>query len=103
MFGIGIPELILIFMVALIFIGPKKLPDLARSLAKGMAEFKRATEEVKENLDIGEEFAEEKEELLKNYREIAEDIKGKNDVEETKDKEESLESRKANEKGTKTD
>jgi Tat protein translocase TatB subunit len=47
MFGIGMPELLLILALALIFIGPKKIPDLARALGRGMAEFRRATEEMK--------------------------------------------------------
>jgi TatA/E family protein of Tat protein translocase len=48
MFGIGMPELLLILAVALIVLGPKKLPELARALGKGMAEFRRATEELKD-------------------------------------------------------
>jgi TatA/E family protein of Tat protein translocase len=48
MFGIGMPELLLILAVALIVLGPKKLPELARALGKGLAEFRRATEDLKE-------------------------------------------------------
>lgn len=58
MFGIGMPELLLILAVALIVIGPKKLPDLARSLGRGMAEFKKATREFKQNLDIDTDIKE---------------------------------------------
>jgi TatA/E family protein of Tat protein translocase len=48
MFGIGMPELLLILALALIVLGPKKLPELARALGKGMAEFRRATDELKD-------------------------------------------------------
>ena len=50
MFGIGMPELILILAVALIVIGPKKLPDLAKSLGRALGEFKRATNDLKESI-----------------------------------------------------
>jgi len=50
MFGIGLPELILIMAVALIVVGPDKLPGLARSLAKGIVELKKATSTLKESL-----------------------------------------------------
>jgi len=52
MFGIGMTEMILIAALALIVLGPKKLPDLARSLGKGFAEFKRATNELKSTIDL---------------------------------------------------
>jgi len=42
MFGLGFGELILIFLIALIFIGPKKLPELAKGLGKGLREFQNA-------------------------------------------------------------
>jgi Tat protein translocase TatB subunit len=50
MFGIGMPELLLILALALIVLGPKKLPELARALGKGMAEFRRTTDELKDEL-----------------------------------------------------
>jgi TatA/E family protein of Tat protein translocase len=56
MFGIGMPEMILILAIALVVIGPKKLPDLARSLGKAMQEFRRATNELKETISIDDDF-----------------------------------------------
>ena len=50
MFGIGMPELLLILAVALIVLGPKKLPEIARSLGRGLAEFRRTTDDVKREM-----------------------------------------------------
>jgi len=50
MFGIGITELIIIAVVALLVVGPKRLPDLAKSMGKGLAEFKRTAEDVTDGI-----------------------------------------------------
>ena len=89
MFGIGMPELIIIFVIALIIIGPKKLPDLARALGKGMAEFRKATDDLKTNLDMDDVEGELKgveEELadsvsgLIDASEIGEETKEEDDI-----------------------
>jgi len=51
MFGIGFPELLVILALALIVIGPKRLPDIARALGRGFNEFKKATDELKSSFN----------------------------------------------------
>jgi Tat protein translocase TatB subunit len=70
MFGIGLPELIVIMVVALLVVGPSKLPELARSLGKAFNEFRRMADEVKETIE--EEVIKEEE---KKEEEIKEDVK----------------------------
>jgi len=66
MFGsIGMPELIIIFVVALIFFGPKKLPELGRSLGRSLNEFKRASNELKNTLEEEVRLEEQREHRAK--------------------------------------
>jgi Tat protein translocase TatB subunit len=51
MFGIGAPELILIAIIAIVFIGPKKLPEVARTFGRGYREFQSALEGVKKDFN----------------------------------------------------
>ena len=52
MFGLGMPEILLILAIALIVIGPKKLPDLAKTLGRAMGEFKRSAQDFKRSIDV---------------------------------------------------
>lgn len=76
MFGIGMPEMILILAVALIVLGPKKLPDLAKSLGRALREFKKATSELKESITVDNELTDVK----KAFDEMNNDIKEAVDV-----------------------
>jgi len=71
MFGIGMPELLLILAVALIVIGPKKLPDLAKSLGRAMGEFKRATNDLKQSIEQETGL----DEVRESMREVDRDIR----------------------------
>jgi Tat protein translocase TatB subunit len=87
MFGIGLPELLIIAALALILIGPKKLPDLAKSLGKTLGELRKATDDVKET--ILEEIKPVKDEMPNKW-ELEEALKKKfmGGEEEEKGKEE---------------
>jgi TatA/E family protein of Tat protein translocase len=71
MFGIGMPEMLVILALALIVIGPKKLPDLAKSLGRAMREFKRATNEFKETIQLESDLSDVKD----TFSDISKDVK----------------------------
>jgi len=76
MFDIGFQEVIVIFLVALIVVGPKNLPQVGRALGRAFAEFRRAMTEVKDAVESSEvvrEFKEEYEKARNGIRKIPEE------------------------------
>ena len=67
MFGIGMPELIIILVVALLVVGPKKLPNLAKSLGKGLSEFRKPTDAIKSEITENETY--------KDFHEVSSTVK----------------------------
>jgi sec-independent protein translocase protein TatA len=55
MMGLGMQEMIVIFLIVLLLFGAKKIPDLARGIGKGMGEFKKAKQEFEREITMGEE------------------------------------------------
>jgi TatA/E family protein of Tat protein translocase len=94
MLGIGMQEIIIILVVALIIIGPKKLPGLARALGRALGEFRRAADDLKEDLDING-VREAKEKLIKdlNQTKSTKDGSAKED-EDPRKKEETVKEKK---------
>lgn len=76
MFGIGMPEMLLILAIALIVIGPKKLPDLAKYLGRAIGEFKNAASDLKDSIDINSDIKDVK----SQFDEIGDNIKNTADV-----------------------
>ncbi len=58
MFGIGMPELVIIFVIALLVFGPKELPKIGKTIGKVMGEFRRASDELKEGIQREVDLAE---------------------------------------------
>ena len=70
MFGIGSTELIIILVVALLVLGPKKLPEIAKSLGKAMGEFRRMSTDVKRTIEMEADRSDEEEKKKKVKEEL---------------------------------
>ena len=82
MFGLGMPEILLILAIALIVIGPKKLPDLAKTLGRAMGEFKRSAQDFKKSIDVESSIKDVDpsiEEIRENLKKANEPYKDKED------------------------
>lgn len=71
MFGIGTTELLVILFIILLVFGSKKLPELAQGLGKGIREFKKASTEIQDELDINKPLSEPKEKKEQDEEEKA--------------------------------
>jgi sec-independent protein translocase protein TatB len=76
MFGIGMPEMIIILAVALIIFGPKRLPELAKSLGRALGEFKRATSDLKQSIETDTGL----DEVRSSLNDVKKDIKSQVDI-----------------------
>ncbi|MBN2339094.1 MAG: twin-arginine translocase TatA/TatE family subunit [Acidobacteria bacterium] len=67
--SLGMQEIVIIFILALIVFGPRKLPELGKTIGKGLAEFKRASNELRQTWEDEVNLDKEKEEMAKVIRE----------------------------------
>ncbi len=88
MFGIGMQELLVIFVIALLVLGPKRLPEVARALGRGVREFRKATSEIKESVDLEGHLREIEQEV------ISEDLSSEKKEEQRKIEEKKTEENK---------
>ena len=80
MWNIGMPELIIILVIALIIFGPRKLPELGRSLGRSLGEFKKASNELRNTLDEEIRMEEQKEQRAKTEAEQKSAIEAANSM-----------------------
>lgn len=76
MFGVGTSELVIILIIALLILGPKEIPKVARTIGKGMRELQRAKDELKKNIEFEEETVSQvKSDFREMINETEEEIK----------------------------
>jgi len=99
MFGIGVPEMLVILTIALVVIGPKKLPDLAKSIGRAMREFKKATNDLKSSVEL-----EDLKSVKSAFGNMEEDVKNADEIGEKNDaKDIKKDGEKPEVKGSETD
>jgi Tat protein translocase TatB subunit len=81
MFGLGMPEILMILALALIVIGPKKLPELAKTLGRAMGEFKRSAQDFKRSIDIETTVGDINPPASTDLRKVVKDANKKSDPE----------------------
>ena len=74
MFGMGMTEILVILGLALLVIGPKKLPELARTLGKGFKEFQRASDDLRQSFTSEYSFEEERRKLRQEFDNLADSV-----------------------------
>ena len=111
MFGIGMPELLVIAVIALLVVGPKRLPEIARSLGKGLTEFRKATEDATETLkeslrvdEIRDEIKQDVDNIKESFKfDNGRDVSGQSSVPDAAEKKETSHPHAASEQGPETD
>jgi len=81
MFGMGMTEVLLILVVALLVVGPKKLPDMAKSLGKGISQFRKAADDIKQEFSENETYQDIKG-LNKSFHDTLDEVNPKKMLEE---------------------
>ena len=81
--SVGMPELVIILVIALIIFGPRKLPELGRSLGKSIGEFRKASNELKSTLEEEIRVEEQKEQRAKLEAEQATAVAGASTIPES--------------------
>lgn len=80
MFGIGMTEFVVIMVIALVVIGPGKLPDLANAIGKGLAEFRRASNDIMGEFISDEEIKAVKEDTIDTFKDFKDSLENMGDA-----------------------